>query len=505
MDIIPRVTGQLIDRFQEMSFVQRAISLAFVVAVAAGFGSLLLLKTADEFQSVSFGKVFAPDELASAEKVLTKSGLTGFRRNGQRLQAPKKDLDRYNAALLEFDALPADLGTQMIKQYETLGPFSTDRHRQQMKEALLLQELRRMIKGVPGIDDARVAIASSDRRIGWNHKPRANGAITPRAGREISATLITSLQHVVASMVPDLSPADVTIFDVTRGQAFTGETPDDSMESRLMSQARDDARNCEQLLLKALSHIPQVGVVVQVDMGSQKLSRIRKDFDRSRAEMSPVANRPATIDDPENHLTGFRGNDESNGETQELSGRPKVMRINVTIPRDYLHEIARRAQLKRERSATPPDLMAIEDELLLKVERTVGRLISAETGKHVVTVTCVDRLDSPPADLARPTFNLNSFHPYYLWAGIGGLCLLMLFAWGGHRSSKPGFASEVSAEPHSIEQRPFDPPLEADAVPHQVHSPDRATVLREEIRALVQSDPAASADLLGRWLSEAYP
>ena len=74
----------------------------------------------------------------------------------------------------------------MLKQFESLGPFTTDRQRQEMKEALLLQELRRMIEAVPDIEHARVAVANSGRRVSFGQKPRvtANVTVKPRAGRE---------------------------------------------------------------------------------------------------------------------------------------------------------------------------------------------------------------------------------------------------------------------------------------------------------------------------------
>ena len=53
-----------------------------------------------------------------------------------------------------------------------------------MKEALLLQELRRMIKAVPDVEDARVAIASSERRTSWNQKPRSTANVTIKPRRE---------------------------------------------------------------------------------------------------------------------------------------------------------------------------------------------------------------------------------------------------------------------------------------------------------------------------------
>ena len=178
MDVLPRITRQLIDRFREMSPVQRAASIVIVFAIILAFGWLLIPNSGSTLQAISLGKDFSSDELASAEQALNSAGLKTYRRDGQKLLAPAKELDRYNAALLEFNALPPDLGSQMLKQYDSLGPFSTDRQRQHLKEAMLLQELRRMIKGVPDIDDAHVAIASSDRRTGWNQKARTTASVT---------------------------------------------------------------------------------------------------------------------------------------------------------------------------------------------------------------------------------------------------------------------------------------------------------------------------------------
>ena len=266
--------------------------------------------------------------------------MTSFRREGRKLLAPTRDLDRYNAALLESDALPADLGTQMLKQYEKLGPFSTDRQRQQMKEAFLLQELRRMMKEVPDVEDAHVAIASSERRGGWNQKPRstANVSLKPRSGRELSSGLINSLRHVVANMVPDLKPTDVTVFDVTRGQAYTGETTDDPTDSQYLQRAREFTRQYEQQIQKALSHIPFVSVTVHVDLDTLKSSMIRSETLRSKNDDRQVADRPGPDANSDPHLTGFRG---SNGLPTETIREVSEKQLVSAMPR--LFEFASRS------------------------------------------------------------------------------------------------------------------------------------------------------------------
>ena len=519
MDILPRMTRQLVERFREMSPVQRTTSIALLFVVSLGFGWLLIFNNRTDYQPVSFGKIFVADELASAERALVTAGLNGFRRDGQRLMAPSKDLDRYNAALLEFDALPADLGSQMLKQYETLGPFSTDRQRLQMKEALLLQELRRMIKAVPDIEDARVAVASSERKMGWNQKPRATANVTikPRAGRDISTTLVNSLRHVVASMVPVLQPADVTVFDVTRGEAYTGKTNDDPSESRSRQFARESTRQYEQQIQKALSHIPAVGVVVRLDTDTLKSSVGRSETIRSRRETARVANRPATIDDPDSHptdqhLTGFRG---PNGDPTEASGDvtekklasaiPSAVQVSVSVPRDYLRDIATRRVAKGEKSSARLDLSRIEEDVLAQVERIVGGLIPADSPSNSVSVACVDRLAIDVAKTVPLSTNeqLASFGQRWGGSIILGFFAMMLL-WILRRPAKT-----TSTHVELPEVGEFDDvqgnvsPIAAMSNRAPVATLDRAAVLRDEIRSLVENDPTASAELLGRWLSEA--
>ena len=186
MDVLPRITRQLVELFRGMSLAQRATFVAVPLLVFGGFAWLLVANRPDDFQAVSFGKAFASDELSATERALNQAGLTNYRREGRKLLAPANQLDRYNAALVEFDAVPADLGTQMLKQFESLGPFTTDRQRQEMKEALLLQELRRMIEAVPDIEHARVAVANSGRRVSFGQKPRVTANVA--VGRVVASS-----------------------------------------------------------------------------------------------------------------------------------------------------------------------------------------------------------------------------------------------------------------------------------------------------------------------------
>lgn len=521
MDVLPRLTQQLIELFRAMSPAQRVTFVAVPALLLAGITWLVVVNRPEDYQAVSFGKSFATEELVSAERALNQAGLLNYRRDGRRLLAPAGELDRYNAALVEFDAVPADLGSQILKQFESLGPFSTDRLRQEMKDALLLQELRRMIKAVPDIEDARVAVASSGRRVGFGQKPRvtANVTVKPRAGKELSQRLISSLRQAVSSMVPDLVPADVTVFDVARGQAYSGDQPDDPFDGRLIQRVREFTRQYEQQIQKALNFIPNASVTVNVDLDNLKTSVVHLERIQMNSEPGAPANRFGTVHNASHefeaavqHSAGFRGADISPAnfsrevsEQELMAAMPRAVQVSVAIPRDYYRDIAVRRRAQPDSNHRPRDLESIEEEVLSKVERTVGRLIPMGSPRDAVSVTTVDRL---PSESSEPELSATDQFTILAWRH-GGSCALGLFVIGAlwmlsRLSAPPTAAPTVAIEPVTNPTRESHAPDSTAPAARPVSEPINPTAaLRDEIRFLVQSDPAKTAAVLSQWLVEA--
>lgn len=509
MDVLPRITRQLFELFRTMSPLQRATFVTIPVLVLAGFAWLMVFNRPDDHQAVLFGKAFASDELVVAEKALNQAGLLNYRREDRRLLVPAAELDRYNAALVEFDAVPPDLGSQILKQFETLGPFSTDRHRQEMKDALLLQELRRMIKAVPDVEDARVAVANSGRRVGFGQKSRvtANVTVKPRPGRELSARLVASLRQAVASMVPDLSPADVTVFDVAKGQAYSGEQTDDPLDGRLVQRIREFTRQYEQQIQKALSFIPNVNVAVHVDLDNLKSSVTRQERVHVSSRDTSTNQHPDGIQqvglqesEPIRHSADFRGPSNYTREVSErelLAAMPRAVQVSVSIPRDYYRDVAR---TQVESSTRRRNMDSIEEEVLTKVERIVGSLIPVDSARNAVSVTTIDRM---PTATNEPTLTPMDQLTVFAWQH-GGSCILGLcVVWALWLLSRVGSPSHVTTPP--LPTTEVAPPVHQSSEPiaaPAVEQPHVTLALREEILGLAQTDPANAAAVLSQWLAE---
>ena len=508
MDVLPRISRQLFDVIEKMTVPQRILFSISTLLVLAGFGWVVVQNQQDDFRPLAAGKPFSTNELFAAEQALSSANLTGFRRDGQQLLAPANELEKYNSVVAQANDSTPDLGTQMLRQYESLGPFSTDRQRQQMKEALLLQELRLMIKKVPEIEDARVAVASSDRRGSWNQRPRstANVTLKPKPGKEISAGLVSSLRHVVANMVPDLSPADVTIFDVTKGAVYsTAVLPVIAEETDSDRKTKELAGRYEQQLRKSLAHIRNANVTVHLE--TRPTPRARPDRDSDDA-WSDVPHEPADelIAQADEYETGFRGSEEMRDQSdRQPSSRSNSIKVAVTFPRDYVNQIAKRRASKGETSPERLSAELIEDEVVAQVERIISRMLPGISSENAISVTCVDPVShESESETTDPRFaQIENLLQVWKWHLMGAVFLLfsLMSLFAVRRTVKPPETfGETTEDVHSIPITTILEPTTAHAP--VVAPPDRIVQLREDVRTLVSSDTSASTAILVRWLSE---
>ncbi len=530
MDILNRTFQQFAELFRSMTVPQRITLILVPLLVLAGFVGLAWNSRTSGETAISWGKVFSTEELIAAEQALIEAGLTKFRREGQRLMVPETEKDRYNAALLEFDAMPSDLGSQMLKQYESLSPFSTDKQRLEMKEAMLLQELRRTLRAIPDLSDARVVVANSGRRSSWSQKQRvtANVTVVPKSGRELSNRLVRSLQAAVASMVPDLKPQDVTIFDVSNGVTFTGEDPSDPFDSRLIGRIKELTRQYEQQIAKGLDFIPGVGVTVNVDVENIKSSVVRSQLvdpkksarifsseqsltdnqqqRPTKGEPGQVANRPGSVaatpgidktrqlNETENRT--LNGVSFEVTEKQLLAAMPKAVQVSVSVPRDYYRDIATQRSAGGEKDTGRLDVQQIEKDVLLTVKNSVQRLIPMGSQPDSVSIHSVDRL---VRDIPEPTIPITDRLIVILqdWGGSIVLTGLAIWALLLIRRSIPATAAQ------SLEEFDTKRLNVAKFQAEEAAAEQKEPTKRDLLQNVVRDNPEMAATVIEKWIQAA--
>jgi flagellar M-ring protein FliF len=533
MMILQRIYQQFFELYRSMSPSQRLTLVVAPLLVVGGFALLLGSRANSTDTALSWGKVFSTEELISAEQALIQAGLTDFRREGQRIMVPVAQADRYNAALLEFDAIPNDLGTQMLAKFESLGPFSTDRQRQELKEAMLLQELRRVLRAVPDLEDARVVVAGAKSRQTWGRPQQvtANVAVRPRGGHELSRKLVTSIRLAVASMVPDLKPSEVTVFDVVNGVTHAGDPAEDPFDSELMRRVREFTRDYEQKISRDLGYIPEVGVTVHVDVDNLKSSVVRSQTidpqkiaalyttentvndtqvqTSPRTEPGQVANRPGSVapaGSPERRRelndsasTAINGVSFEVAEKELIAAMPRAVQVSVTVPRDYYRSVAASRTAAGEKDAARLDPVAIETEVLANIRKSVAQLIPFGSPPGAVSVTSVDLLPRAVDDL-QPSIVDSAYGLVREWGGPAALAVLALFALvmlrrqGGATDST---SASIKESDLSLER------LRASASASPEEPLTKPMNRRDQIQSMVRDNPEAAASVIAKWLSTA--
>jgi flagellar M-ring protein FliF len=529
MAFLQNLMRQFTSLFRSMTPSQQAILVVVPLMVLGGFGWLLMQQGGHSEVALSWGKVFSSEELMGVEQALIQDGLTDFRREGQRILVPAAEVDRYNAALLTFDVMPSDLGSQMLKSYESLGPFSTEKERQERREAMLLQEVRRVIQAVPEVADARVAIANSGRRS-WNTKSKvtANVTIRTHGGQELTPKLVRSIRSAVGSMVPDLQPNDVTVFDVMNGVSHTGGSADDPLAGELVGHIDQFERKYKGQILDALSYIPDVGVTVNVDVENLKSSVVRnqivdpkksapvfsqetsiKDTQQqqpAKGEPGAGANRPASLASSPGIDRNRSFNDSStqalNGlsfevtEKELIAAMPKAVQVNVSVPREYYRSVASQRTTAGETDANLTDPAKIEQAVLTTIKASVKALIPADSPETAVIVNSVDRVVVPAPVLTVPITD-QLWKLSREWGGAVGLSLFALYALMMFRRSMPAIPAEPPAEEFSPEK------LRAATGQVTEAAVVREATKRDSIQDLVRDNPAATAAIISKWLQAA--
>ncbi|HAW28693.1 MAG TPA: hypothetical protein DCY03_11330, partial [Planctomycetaceae bacterium] len=267
-------------------------------------------------------------------EVLLRAGLTDFSRKGQRIMVPQNEVPRYNAALIEGGGLPTDWASEWQEQFEKSSMFVSKDQLQVMRDIALGNQLRRMIRAIPAIEDASVMWARSKKRLRWNNttpEVTATVMVKPRPGRELTPVLVTSLRAAVSTMVPDLTTDSVTVFDQSTGTSFTADDKNEAFDSKFISWVNKHTKNYQDKILDSLSYIPDVIVNVNVDVenlkryverkqeistdGSVTLQSKEQSTERSLVE-KPTRAEPGARSNQPNSLAVARGNEKNEKVTE---------------------------------------------------------------------------------------------------------------------------------------------------------------------------------------------
>ncbi|MBW3539660.1 MAG: hypothetical protein KY476_05265 [Planctomycetes bacterium] len=530
--------------FQSMTPSQRGTLVLVPLVIGGAFALLLWGGSSSSYTALSWGKTFTSEELMSAEQTLIEAGLTDFRREGQKLLVPTAEVDRYNASLLEGGTLPQGWGDELERQLvENSSPFRTRQTSEAARDVALARALRRMIQAVPDIEYADVTWTPTDGRrrlFGPEAKVTATVSVRPRKGRQVSTQLVQSLRSAVASMVPDLAPTSVTVFDLSEGRAWTGSGEDDPFDNRILERIRQFQSEFQAKITEALSYVPNVLVTVHVDIDHLKSSvkRQHKVDPKQRAitqennrvtddrfTQQPVQGEPGVGSNQPRSLgasTGtqqVRSNTVEEGSTvavpsveyleEELIGAmPKAVQVSIKIPEDYYEAVAARQGIPRgeseaEQAAFRKAIDEIRQREEAKARATAAILIPAGSPDSAVDVSSFTSVETP-ADTISVSVMDTVWELASRWWSALALALFAAWALVTLRRNMPKLPESGTTPPPVLD--PISPmPSAADEAEPPIEIPKRPAEpsRRDRIQSIVRDNPEMTATLLGKWIEAA--
>jgi flagellar biosynthesis/type III secretory pathway M-ring protein FliF/YscJ len=513
-------------------------SLALVAVMVLGaFLWLSMRNSSSGYTPLSFGKAFTTEEIIHAEQAFQDAGLNDFRREGQIFHVPKADLTRYHAALLNSGALPAGFGDALEKQLEKgMGVFESSRTAQERKDIALAKFLQQTIEAIPNIEFASVAWARS-KASRWPHQETSVTAtvnVRPKRGVELSPIQIRSFRTAVAAMVPDLTPANVTVFDMSTGISHVPDDIDGAIDNGLMNRIHEFTRDYEAKISKALSYIPDVLVTVHVDVEELKsrVERIQKIdakgafkvYESNQSRTEEVANQyprsePGVRNNQPRSLQTATGptesrqlNHEDNTSTSAPSftlteqeffaAMPKAVQVSVKIPQSYYEAVAQESGLAAPPSGETDDsfqraVLEIEQKEIETVKATTAVLIPKGSDPSSINVSSYHSVQgAEPA--SEPGLWQQLVEAGSNWGGKLGL--LALACWGLWMvgRSLPAYPAEmeraIETERAAIEkEKTVEPP---EPVIRKV------TSTRDALQNVVRDNPDVTAGILEEWLDQ---
>lgn len=253
-----KVSGDFLEGFSNLNLLRQiGLMITLAASVAAGFAAVIWIQGSD--YRPLYGRMDNLD-VSNVMEVLDQNQIKYKldERSGA-LLVDADDVHMARLKLAEF-GLPGDAnaGFELMDKEQPLGTsqFIESTRYQRSIEG----ELARTITNITSIRSARVHLAIPKKTVFVRDaaKPTASVFVELFAGRSVDPAQVKAIMNLVASSVPDMKMADVTVVDQHGNLLSTGE---DSTELLLASKQHQYSEEVENSVIKRINSIlePVIG------------------------------------------------------------------------------------------------------------------------------------------------------------------------------------------------------------------------------------------------------
>jgi len=492
---------------------------------------------------------FTQQELAAVEAQLRASG-ADYEIVGDRVLVKPDDRPRLLASLQQSSALPSDtsLGFAKLLAEENVWRSKDDNRRRW--NLALSNELSQVLRQFNGVSDAQVFIdkpvshgLGRDARV-----PQASVYMKIQPQTEVSKRFVEAVASLISGAVSGLTPQRVQVVDATTGRRYAVPDRDGGMVEDMLDLRRQKEQHYTRKILSLLDYIPGVLVGVTAELvtkaervESRKLDKptvVEEESTSATSKDGASEEEPGVVPnvgravaaggvgrstEESTERTRFTAG-ETRTSTQILPGTIKRLTASVNVPRSYFAAIYRQARPDQD-APSDDELRPIITAQLEEINKQVAPLVDVAGGGQVHVGWFYDSATvamAPGAgEVPRAEFDVMGLAgSYWQPAALGLLAMISLLmirrmvrkaplvvpgtveAGGGAAagaSTRKGTDEEVllvGAAPVGRAEV-----TEGVLTAQELDDNDlRSQTIAEQVAQLVQSDPAAAAKVVQRWV-----
>lgn len=233
-------------RFFKSIGISRLAAMGVVAAVLMGFFALIISRVTAPYMVPLFTDLSFEDSSAIIEQLESQAVSYDLRAEGAVILVPKDNVLRLRMSLAE-NGLPSggSVGYEIFDRGDTLGATSFVQNINRLRA--LEGELSRTIRALQRVVQARVHLVIPERQLFQRDTESPTASIGLKVRGDLSNGQIQAIRHLVASAVPGLKPARVSIVDENGQLLANGE---DTQAGGAMMGVLDEKREAQEARLR---------------------------------------------------------------------------------------------------------------------------------------------------------------------------------------------------------------------------------------------------------------
>jgi flagellar M-ring protein FliF len=300
----------------------KLLSLIALAAVVIGICAAITMKLAAPNMSVLYSNLDMKDSGAIVSDLEAQGIPYELRANGSQVMVPESKVLRLRVTMAQ-KGLPIKgslMGYEIFDQSESLGSSSFQQNINLLRA--LEGELARTISSLQNVDSARVHLVMPKRELFMHQRqePSASVVIGMRRSQSLNKGEISAISNLVATAVPGLNLARITIVD-TQGRPLKLGTRDENDIGSVAATTEEYRINYENRLRNTLEEI------LEQSIGTGKVKvQVSADINFDRV----VTN--SEIYDPDGQVVRSLQSETEKDSSTESQGAANNVSVNTNLP-----------------------------------------------------------------------------------------------------------------------------------------------------------------------------